>query len=544
MSRFPLAIVAAFCFLLALQAGPAAADEAASIYQPGTVAAIDLTLEPAAIASLEAEPDEYVAGTFSFAPDATPGGGGTFTAPRKVEVRLKGHASFRPIEDGKSAFKLKFKKTEAFLGLRKLTLNNMVQDPSMVRETLSFAAFRATGVPAPRTGFANLRVNGENFGVYLNLETLDDIAMKNLFGSFDPLTQHLYEGELGEDVRPGDAGKFEADEGDEANRADLEALIAAVASAGPEPWSERVAANADLGEMTRMWAVEHYIGHWDSYSGGQEIYQPSNYYLYSDPTGRFQMLPWGTDGTWLAGEHLAFDVGNGLLFTHCLADQSCEATYRESLATACEAIAGAGIDQLASSTAALLSPWQEAEQANSRHEHSLAEVEEGVAETREYIASRPAEAGAWLGGPCGPVAGDTPGSPTDGEATSTPVTSMPPTTAPDSPRPVSVGEPPRIEVGRSKLVGTALVTHLDLISPAAVIQKAWITTKAGPLIACRAKAMVKRPRELALSCPLNAVALEHLEARWLRVYLETKFDRPSGSDRAVSSVTVSRLGAY
>ena len=45
--------------------------------------------------------------------------------------------------------------------------------------------------------------------------------------------------------------------------------------------------------MTRMWAVERYLGHWDGYT------TKNNYYLVSDPSGRFQMLPWGTDQTWV-----------------------------------------------------------------------------------------------------------------------------------------------------------------------------------------------------------------------------------------------------
>ena len=126
----------------------------------------------------------------------------------------------------------------------------------MLHETLSYAAFRAAGVPASRTGFVYLRVNGDDFGLYLNIETLDDVALERIFGSFDDQVQHLYEGEVGHDVTPGEAGEFEVDEGDQANLEDLEALIDAVSSSGPEAWSERVAATADLAEMTKMWAVE------------------------------------------------------------------------------------------------------------------------------------------------------------------------------------------------------------------------------------------------------------------------------------------------
>jgi hypothetical protein len=71
---------------------------------------------------------------------------------------LKGHGTFRPLGK-KSAFKLKFAKKDRFFWLKKLTLNNMVQDASMIHETLGYEVLRAVGVPAPRTGFAYVRVN-------------------------------------------------------------------------------------------------------------------------------------------------------------------------------------------------------------------------------------------------------------------------------------------------------------------------------------------------------------------------------------------------
>ena len=105
------------------------------------------------------------------------------------------------------------------LGLRKMTLNNMVQDPSMVHETLAYASFRAAGVPASRTGYAYVRLNDNDIGVYLDLENLDEIGLKRIFGSFDDETQHLYEGEQGDDVFPGGEAGFEVDEGSEAESA-------------------------------------------------------------------------------------------------------------------------------------------------------------------------------------------------------------------------------------------------------------------------------------------------------------------------------------
>jgi hypothetical protein len=95
------------------------------MYEPGTVVFVDLTLSPTEKAKLEAEPFEYVIGTFSLSKtaDGTPGGEeAPLIAPMPVEIRLKGNieGSFRELDE-KAAFKLKFKKTEPFLGLRKMT---------------------------------------------------------------------------------------------------------------------------------------------------------------------------------------------------------------------------------------------------------------------------------------------------------------------------------------------------------------------------------------------------------------------------------------
>ena len=55
------------------------------------------------------------------------------------------------------------------------------------------------------------------------------MSLARLFGT----TQHLYEADdPGVDVTPGGAGAYEVDEGDEDDRADLEALIAAANAAG------------------------------------------------------------------------------------------------------------------------------------------------------------------------------------------------------------------------------------------------------------------------------------------------------------------------
>ena len=359
-------------------------DPASWLFAPTLVARIDLTLPPASIAAIEAEPDEYQPGTFSLH-----GVGGEF-GPLDVGIRLKGGVgSFRPLTE-KAAFKVKFDEyveDQTLLGLKKLTLNNMVQDPSMIHEALAYEAFRAAGVPASRTGYAFVAVNGEDYGLYLNVETLDKVSLPRLFAS----TKHLYEAEYGTDVVPGGASAYEVDEGKKSERGDLEALIAA-ANGDSGDWSDGVAPFADLAEMTSAWAVERYIGHWDGYAGRELPTSPNNYYLHSDASGQFTMLPWGTDQTW--DERLPFDAEGGLLLNRCLGDESCAALYREAVGRVRDSIAGLDLPRRIDEIAAAIRPWQ---LADPRREQTMLQTKVAIARVRQFVAHRPEDVAAWLG---------------------------------------------------------------------------------------------------------------------------------------------------
>jgi hypothetical protein len=504
--------------LAGLSAQPALADEAAAVYDPSTVFFIDLTLSEKAETDLEAEPGEYVSGIFSMtkSSDGTPAGeeATPFISERPVEVRLKGSVggSFRELSE-KPGFKLKFKKANAVLGLRKMTLNNMVQDPSMLHETLAYAAFRANGVPASRTGFAYVRLNAKDIGVYLDLENLDDIGLGRIFGvPFDDKTQHLYEGEQGDDVFPGGEAGFEVDEGSEEDTGDLEALIEAASGEGAGPWSDRVAPHAELIEMARMWAVEKYIDHWDGYSGHTEPAQagerPNNYYLYGEPSGRFQMLPWGTDQAWIPtievetpGREVTFDGKGGVLFNKCLEDEECFRLYWEALRAVTSTIAALGPASLAEDTAGLLAPWQAEEFAHGRPEYDPAEIKEdkyGVDNTVAFINGRQAEAEAWLA-----------------------AHKPPPADIPRVPPPVHVqpGPSPLFLFSSAARSGRQLTARVQVAAAGFVSVRA--TIKAGKVRrrVCKGGARAGAAGEIALSCKLSRLAIDALEHGALRVKL-------------------------
>jgi hypothetical protein len=520
-----IGVIAAVALMLGLV--PAAqADEAAGVYDPGTVNVIELTLPPESVANLEAEPGEYQPGTFAFREtDGTPTGIGPVETTLPVKVKLKGKASFQPLT-GKAAFKFKFGKTERFRGLKKMTLNNMIEDPSMTHETLSYAAFRAAGVPASRTGFAYLRVNGEAFGVYLNVETLDEVSLERLFGSFDKTTQHLYEGEDGHDVKPGEAGAFEIDEGEETSRADLEALIEAVNSPGLEPWSTRVEATADLQEMTKMWAVEKYVGHWDGYSGKAGEHQPNNYYLFSDPLGRFQMLPWGTDETWSFEHEVSFDGPGGVMFNFCLEDPTCAAMYREAVEEVVAEVEALDPLKTISRISTLLHPWQllEAEETkeSGRAGHSLQHIAEGVKEAKSFAAIRSWQAYQWLH-PGGSGQLPPPGSPPSETAAETP----------PAPAPAPAATPERrIHILALNRHGMSLRTRIDLPAGGRVTQIGKVLGSGKYGAACRDSRKVTEAGTVTLVCRLSRSVRRALRSEPLRISLVTSFVPPgAGTER-------------
>jgi spore coat protein CotH len=386
-------------------------NAAETMYEPGNVSVINLTLPEKSIEELDDEPDQYVEGNISLAEtDGSPSQIGSFSTPLPIGIRLKGGLGSSRTLAQKAAFKLKLNwiAGQTFRGLKKMTLDNMVQDPSMIHETLAYDAFRAAGVDAPHAGYAYVYVNGVDYGLHLNLETLDDVAVKKRIGTF----KHLYEGADGSDVETGAADTpaevsaaaagFEVDEGDDQDLGDLEALIDEVNDPAAGDWSDRVEAVADLKQMTRVWAVEKYAGHWDGYAGQEGGSWPNNFYLLSSAAGWFRMLPWGTDRTW--SSHLEFDGDAGVLFDRCLADSSCAEMYRRSLRDLKARIVAGRLDSLATTTAALLKPWQELEQGNGgRHEYDLGQIETAVQATRDFVAARPAELDSWLAAQPSPV---------------------------------------------------------------------------------------------------------------------------------------------
>jgi len=258
----------------------------------------------------------------------------------------------------------------------------------MIAEAASSVMLRAIGVPTPRVGYAYVRLDGADYGLYTNVETIDKVMAARWF----PSTQHIYEGDYSADVIPGGAGKFNVSVGPSKDVSDLEALIDA-ASGDAAGWSERMKPRADLPELVLAFAAEHYIGQWDGYSYGSTQAQPNNYDLHSDDSGRFSMILTGTDQTWLDGENFGL-TGNGVLFRECLADAACQPLYMAALRQIAAKKEVAGLAATARAIRAAIAPWR---RRDLRREQSVADGEAQADAKIAFMAARPAQLESWLG---------------------------------------------------------------------------------------------------------------------------------------------------
>lgn len=206
----------------------------------------------------------------------------------KVGVRKKGFLG--SLSRSKPSLKVRFDKfvDDQLLGdaLKRLTLNNSRQDPSMLNTCLSYGVFAAAGIPAPRCGFATVSVNGEAYGLYVQVESIKKAFLRR---HFENAEGNLYEGTMS-DFRAGWSGTFEKKTNKtEADFSDIEQVSSALETSG-DGGIAALDAIVDDERFLSFWATEVLVGHWDGYNGNR-----NNFMTYREPDGRFVFLPWGPD---------------------------------------------------------------------------------------------------------------------------------------------------------------------------------------------------------------------------------------------------------
>jgi len=250
-----------------------------------TVYAMELELTPEDWADMQAQPllEKWYRGTLKM-------GGHVIT---DIGIRTKSTTDLRVVHGTESRrFSLRvdanrYVPGQRIDGRRGFVLNNNYMDPSYMRESLGYYAYREAGLKAPKTQFVDVTLAGEHVGLYTLVELVDKEFLQDYFPDAD-------DGDLYEPEQPAGTLQYAGSTPSAYPKMGLEtneetsdgstfvSLVSALNDGSPET-------RLNVGNALAYLAMTAALGNLDSYLG-----PGTNYYLY-DEVGRFSLIPWDLD---------------------------------------------------------------------------------------------------------------------------------------------------------------------------------------------------------------------------------------------------------
>ena len=108
---------------------------------------------------------------------------------KNVGIRGKGNTSLSTVssmDSDRYSFKIEFDQydsTKSYYGLDKLSLNNLIQDNTMMKDYLVYQMMNEFGVAAPLCSYVYITVNGEGWGLYLAVEAVEESFLQRNYGN-------------------------------------------------------------------------------------------------------------------------------------------------------------------------------------------------------------------------------------------------------------------------------------------------------------------------------------------------------------------------
>jgi len=105
-----------------------------------------------------------------------------------VGIRGKGNTSLSTVssmDSDRYSFKIEFDQydnTKSYYGLDKLCLNNLIQDNTYMKDYLTYQMMGEFGVAAPLCSYVYITVNGEEWGLYLAVEAVEESFLQRNYG--------------------------------------------------------------------------------------------------------------------------------------------------------------------------------------------------------------------------------------------------------------------------------------------------------------------------------------------------------------------------
>lgn len=363
---------------------PDAENPAAFLFTDEDILALELSIPGPSRQALSVDPYTYTDAELTFEGETWP-----------VGVRLKGNVCYRTLSQ-KAAFKVKFNYYDdegRFYGLKHLTLNNLVYDPSMMHEHLAYQVYREAGLQAPRLGYFQVTVDGEYYGLYALIDTMDDIYIEQWWedgsGPMYESGSHNYPCDLsyGPDC-------WEVDEaGTQDNRLALGELCSEATVADDDQFVENMKEALDWENFLYSMAMEVAVSHYDSYS-----WNMNNFHIYHEPTlDKWYWSPWSTDLAWgwypwssvpTCGSYGVDpdEYQTGYVAQRCKAHRGCHLEFLDYLEMATDHLESMDVPARVDETYERI---RDLVYADPRKEYSDEDFENDVSCVRSYAQGRP-----------------------------------------------------------------------------------------------------------------------------------------------------------
>ena len=293
-----------------------------------------------------------------------------------VGIKTKGNLTLKEVWNSSSdrfSFTINFGKyintnngyidKQNLYGLRKVALNNIYGDATVMKEYLSYELMTKMGIPTPEYSLINLYINDEFYGVYMMVESIDSsLTQRTLGEKSDYLVKPessggdlIYDNSLDEYIN--DDGEFDFSsiiydnsgniiypndksnslykynglwENDEDTFEDIVDMLPTIFkwmktlnelnnTDNPNTDDYKLALEEiiDVDGLIRYFAVNTYLVNLDSYQSEKM----QNYALYINDTGRATIIPWdynysfGVYGLGSASDVINFDIYNPVINT-------------------------------------------------------------------------------------------------------------------------------------------------------------------------------------------------------------------------------------
>ena len=220
----------------------------------------------------------------------------------QVAVSLRGNTS---LFSAKKSFKISFNSFtpgRKYKKLEKLNLNGEHNDPAICRSKLYWETLAAMNVPGPRANHYEVYINGIYYGLYVNIEHIDENFVEsrfdnnggNLYKCTYPadlvyISQNPDDDKLGSGRRVYELQTNLAED----DYSDLSHFIDQLNNNTTAQFKDSLEKLLNLNAFLRAYAVDIATGHWDGYG-----FNKNNYFLYKNTeTGKFEFIPYDTDNT-------------------------------------------------------------------------------------------------------------------------------------------------------------------------------------------------------------------------------------------------------